>query len=539
MFDAPPQPFLTENIPLDSGGLDYLGLRWVNLKLLAERLLPGINNATRDFGTYCLATWIAWKFRQMCHSERDFTKKHFTTFREAVEVAISFGIRPESAASLKLGVPHRRIGVRQKFTPPGELSFKNAKRGNSTSIFSAPLYGPSLKYLGLLADAAAIDQSKAGISIPTRLAAAELLGSVVDTQLSKSGAYAKLARMGPISLTSSELDDLAVAGLHPASARLLSKKVKQGFLSLLVPKGTAIGRTTTARLLVSTVKKYPNMSLKDIRAMWHTGLTVKGTPISDAGEAEAAQRQLWAVLQSRQYQRWIIETFLLCFETALRDGFRTIDDMAAHLHRQSGFGKAKLKELFAEEAVGISSASEWHRVGSQWHKKVGPAHPKYLANCDQLPDDESELSEFAFRLLARWWIPLNDWPQHPDCQSWLRLGGEDRIGTKWFHQWITDRLDQPIRLVLRDILEKLVFAQHVRIALSRFDGEGQRLRFALGDRGIIPVIPIDHLTDGIPGWTNDRLGAMADLLSDLSVVSIDSDGRLALDELAQDVLSAQ
>jgi hypothetical protein len=535
VFEAPAQPFLTEAIPLESGGLDYLGLRGVNLNLLAERLLPGINNATRDVGTYVLATWVAWKFRKMCGSEKEFTRSRFVQFREAVEVALSYNIRANSPGNEQFGEPHRKIGVQQKFEPPGELSFQNAKRGNSTSVFSAPLYGPSLRFLGLLTEAAATDQLKADIPIPSSDERTEVIVSDLDRHLANSVAYPRLTRLGEISLTESELDDLALAGLHPAFALQLGKRAKKAFISMLVPKDIESGRTITAKLLVATVKQYPGKTLSKIRAMWHTGLTDDGAAIKSFGTVEDAQRELWAVFQSRQYQRYIIECFLRCFEIALRAGIHSIDDMVAHFHRQSGLGKRTLAEFFTAEAADISMTADWVRVAVQWKKKVGPAHSKYLANCDELPSD-SELCKFVFELLARWWIPMNDWTSHPDCQKWLTFGDEDRMSAKWFHGWVQERLDAPIQVVLHDIFEKLVFAQHVRIALSRFDGEGQRLRFALADKGITPMVTFTKLTRGIPGWTNDRLQSLADLLSDLSVLQVDEEQQYFLGDSSSELL---
>ena len=46
------EPFLTEDFSQDGGGIDFLGLRFVNLRILGTRLLPEINNAVRDCGTF-------------------------------------------------------------------------------------------------------------------------------------------------------------------------------------------------------------------------------------------------------------------------------------------------------------------------------------------------------------------------------------------------------------------------------------------------------------------------------------------------------
>jgi hypothetical protein len=535
MIKASERPFLPQKIPLDGGGLDFLGLRWVNLKLLADILLPGINNATQDFGTYCLATWIAWKFRRICKSDRDFNPENFAVFREAVEVAMSHAIRQTSSATIEFGPPHRNIGIQQKVLLPGQLTFANAKRGNSTSVFSAPLYGPSLKFVGLLTEAEAIDGTSTGIPIPHSNPAADFIGQTVEGILEGSTAFSKLTRLGPVVLSEGEIDNLALTGLHPARWRRIGKNVKRKFLSLLTPANAPNGRTTSAQLLVSTVRRLPGKTLDEIRAVWHTGLSESDKPFELSGELEL-HRQRWALFQIRQYQRWIIELFLYQFEVGLLNGVRSLDELTARLHRESGLGRSTLSDLFYDEARSVSSASDWNRVANQWTRKVGPSDEKYVGTHAFPCPEGNEACEMSFRLLARWWIPTCVWVAHAAHQDTITLGGEDRMSIKWFHDWIRARLSLPVRAVLREILEQLVFAQHVRIALSRFDGESQRLRFALGDHGIVPTqSTLDKLTNGIPGWTADRLNAFANILDDLSVITIDNEGRLTLGELADEI----
>src|SRR5947208_16943713 len=110
MIEAPDRPFLTEDFSPDGAGIDFLGLRWVNLRILDEYLLPGVNNATEDFGVYCLAAWLPWKFKSMCKNEKQFRLPQFTRFRQAVEVAMSFVTRDQSPATLEFGAVHRQIG---------------------------------------------------------------------------------------------------------------------------------------------------------------------------------------------------------------------------------------------------------------------------------------------------------------------------------------------------------------------------------------------------------------------------------------------
>ncbi len=66
-----------------------------------------------------------------------------------------------------------------------------------------------------------------------------------------------------------------------------------------------------------------------------------------------------------------------------------------------------------------------------------------------------------------------------NTQELMKLGGSDRISIAWFLQWLDDRRERPMKEFLKDVYSDLVFAQHMRIALSRYDGSAQRLRFLL------------------------------------------------------------
>ena len=70
-------------------------------------------------------------------------------------------------------------------------------------------------------------------------------------------------------------------------------------------------------------------------------------------------------------------------------------------------------------------------------------------------------------------------------------------------------------------LSRVIFAQHMRIALARFDGTAQRLRFLIGDGGIEATISArsDLGERGLP-WMPDRLDPLAGLLCDCGVLAV-------------------
>jgi len=99
------------------------------------------------------------------------------------------------------------------------------------------------------------------------------------------------------------------------------------------------------------------------------------------------------------------------------------------------------------------------------------------------------------------------------------LGGSDRMSINWFIDWVESRSSQSIRKFLAQVFNELVFSQHIRIALSRFDGNTQRLRFAIGDDGLEQVGQASNFGGLDLPWMADRLDSFSDLLGDLDVVT--------------------
>src|SRR5688572_25820723 len=102
-------------------------MRQVHLAMLQEELIPGINNATADFTTFCLGEWIPCKFRRLC-GKADFSLSNYTAFREAMEVAMAYATRDHSPAEEDFGRPRTRMGIQHEPPLPGPLTFEAARR---------------------------------------------------------------------------------------------------------------------------------------------------------------------------------------------------------------------------------------------------------------------------------------------------------------------------------------------------------------------------------------------------------------------------
>lgn len=533
----PDKPFLTLSFGPRSGGIDFLGMRQVNLSVFLEQLIPGLNNVTGDFGVFCLGAWIPWKFEKLA-GPKTYTLAGFHKFQEAVEVAVAYVTRSGSPAEERFGVPWRRTGVRNLPQLPGKLTFEGVGRNHTSSLYAAALYGPSLRYIGLLAPSSALagDGGASGIPVAAKDADTEEIVNGVEAALARSKHFDKVNRLDVPAIDAEALEDLGRHGLHPSFFRTAGVKLKRALLSKLFsadPAGET--RRLTAALILATIDRTTVKNVEGLRRCWYTCFLPTGKPLALVGAPLQEHRQKWAVFQARQIQRTAIELLLRCFELAVRDGCRTIDAVIARWRNRSPEELSKIlsgtvRQLVRGEAAAVSRSPDLLTASRVWNDKVHGAHASY--DDPDETDVDAELLR-SLRIVARWWLRTSAWIADGVLPRWFQEGqGERRMSLGWFHRWVATRLDDSVEAMLHDAFSGLVFAQHVKVALMRFDGEVQRLRFTLGDDGIIPCPEVGEKFGSAPKRMDDRLGSFVRLLEDLGVLSWQDGGRLVAGQLS-------
>jgi len=276
MLEIPSRPFFNKDFSDRGGGIDFLGLGSVNLDILTTDLIPEINNATSDIGTYFIATWIPWKFEEICRRQgpKSYSLGSFRKFRERIEVALAVVMRDGSPAEEKFGRVQRKIGTDQKLKFPSDLSFKSAGRTDATSLYAAPLYGPSVRYLDLVGYA--VSQSGGSSGIPKTLENPEaiLIAEYVDSCLRKSRYYRMFDSLDDVSVAEKEIDDLGVNGLHPSFYRTADAKIKDAFSSKLFESEA---RLSTAQLLAASFKEVGAIDLDSLKDRWYSDVGIGKT----------------------------------------------------------------------------------------------------------------------------------------------------------------------------------------------------------------------------------------------------------------------
>jgi hypothetical protein len=518
-------------------------MRQVNLSVFLEQLIPGLNNATGDFGVFCLGAWIPWKFEKLV-GPKTYTLAGFYAFQEAIEVAVAYVTRSGSPSEQHFGEPWIRIGVRNLPKLPGKLAFARVGRKRSNTLYAAALYGPSLRYIGLLEPTSALadDGGASGIPVTAKDAETEEIASGVEAALAKSKHFDKVNRPDIAAMDAEALEDLGRHGLHPSFFRTTGVKVKRAFLRKLFsddPGGQT--RRLTAALIIATIDRTTVEGVEDLRRCWYTGLLPTGKSLALTDASLQSHRRGWAVFQARQIQRTAIELLLRCFELAVRDGCRTIDAVIAHWRTRSPEKLASIlsgtvRQLVQGEATPVSRSPDPLVASRAWNAKVHGAHDSY--DDPDETDVDGELLR-SLRVLARWWLRTRAWIEDRVLPHWFQEGqGERRLSMGWFHNWVAGRFDETVEVMLRDAFSDLVFSQHVKVALMRFDGEVQRLRFTLGDDGIVPCPEVGEKFGSAPGRMNDRLGSFVCLLEDLGVLSWEDGERLVEGQLSGETVGS-
>lgn len=548
LFDS---PFLIDRIGGRGGGVDFLGLRQVNLNILQDKLIPGLNNATEDMGSFLLGTWIPWKFRQICgNDKRQFVYSKFNVFREAIEMAMTCAMFEGSPSEQKMGPTRRRMGVRSSVRLPGPLSFAATNRTYNSSLYAAPLYGPSLRYLRLLQyyDARAEDGTSTDIPLASTDAPTTQLMAFVDKCLRDSRHLKDFLQLRVPRVKQAAVDDLGLKGLNPAFYRQAPRAIKQAFAAKFfsadeyghrrwltavlicetIGEQTAIAKVAKHLDKVGFTRQDQDPFFEALLRIWYTGMLSAGRRIKLSYELES-HRLRWAAFQARQIQRSILEEFLCCFETALLQGCRTIDSVIQYwLHESPAGSKAMfgrpLKDLCRKEASKIYHGTDFSKASELWNERI---HPSHEAFDDFDGDDDSFGLMSAAIIMVRWWIRVHSWNRINFLTPLLGSGDRDRISISVFCNWLHERLDAPLFEVLHQLLSDLIFAQHIKFAIMRFDGEVQRLRFTLGDDGIVPTEELRDKLAVPPVRMADRLRSFAGILSDLDILDI-HDGTITL-----------
>jgi hypothetical protein len=496
----------------DRGGVDFLGMRQVNVNMMAG-VLPGINNVTWWLRPFSVVSWIYWKFFHLASEAgiSEPTGEQLRIWKEKVEVLFTWGHKLDG----RQGLP----GI--SFNPPGggaaSLSFSDwGRTALNTSLMAAVQYGPAAKTL----DGLGFLEPWSG---PFFKACGEGpdLAQALDACVSNLDAFGLLNSLGADSATPEQ----ARALFQGWSVNNPTVKEKQAFCRAFfqaptVGQDSRIGRRSTTVQLILDLLSASDRPLAE-RAV-RAGLFF-GRPNTTQKRTEREELKTgwlrWQVLQIRQLQRLALEALLSWFEVRLsvHNDKGTEQITAAAMNSITSDPNifplrqtvAECRRAFASECPDNPTFLALSEGSALW--SPFDLMDTIQANVRQQDDAIVPYALRALFVCARFTdLMFGTKTVRPE----LMQGIAERMSLSFLRD-TTDRCSGlEVVEFTRFLFENLVLSQHFSVAARRFDGETQRLRISIEEEGL------EFLADKplVPFVTPDRLATALSLMADCGLI---------------------
>lgn len=510
-----PRPIFVAPYQPDRGGVDFLGLRQVNIDMMAG-VLPGINNVTWWIRPFSVLSWIYWKFYELASQQKiaQPTGEQLRVWREKVETLFTWSHKLEGLQ----GLP----GI--SFNPPGDglipLDFSAwGRTALNTSLMAAIQYGPAAKTL----DGLGFLEPESG---PFFRACAEgrELAAALDAKLMAVDTAHLLSSLAAASATSDVAHSYYQSWAVSAATEREQKAFRRAFFSADdVGTDSALGRrSSTVALIQEFVESagVPVMQAHIREGLFHGRLG--GSEVKLQNSKLAMGRARWQALQIRQLQRIGLEALLSWFEFRMQTHRDTDTDSIARqaeaeVSAEPGvFGLrptiGECLESFAAEAIDLDSFLQLAGTSDLWNP---PVMVQELRNAiESQPTEIVAHSMRALFVCARFTdLASKSLP----VKAELHLGGAERVSLAFLRDTLHRCSAMTVLEFLRYVFENLILSQHFSVAARRFDGATQRLRISIEEEGLsfLAEAPL------IPSVTPDRLATALSLMADCGLVSGD------------------
>lgn len=512
-MDLPAAPFFVSRFRDASGGVDFLGLRTVNLGFMDE-FLPGINNVTTRVRPYSLMCWTASAFLRQFADRFGDAASHdaFVRFREKVEVLFNWSHH----------LAHDDAGlVGNSQTPPAaegvvELSFAAWKR--NVSLLDAVNYGPSLKVdngLGFLV------QAKRDIYVPTNVG--EALAGALESALAQCTGHDALASVDSIRGDTGLAIDL-YPGWISTSPSLEESSIFRGvfYQPDRIGKSDRHGeRSASLRLILLALGRAATpMTVHELRRSMCLAPLPDELLEPHAGALRERQR-LWQVLQLRQAQRLAFEALFGWAEMRVLQG-RTlstdlVEDLISAMQSASliSSGDAPMDSLLGDAPPESAQADSIMCAGtSQPSMDIFRAMDDLQSAIRRRNGSAAAPSVILLLLCARIAQQL---ARDAAYLEYLQRGEARRVSLDHWQRFVFARQQSPLNSFLLTVIENFLLSQHFGVAATRYTTGKQRLRLTIEERGLTPMIGgLREVWE--PQVTPDRLEAALKLMADCGLV---------------------
>jgi len=513
-MEYPSKPFFNTPYKGSQGGVDYLGIRQVNLNLMAL-FLPGINNVTYYIRPYSVMTWMAWAFKNKAREEGmyEIKKSEYEQFRQKVEILFGWGHKLDDNDKGLVGNTQKEP-INKANVP---LTFKAWKR--NVSWLDAVNYGPSLKTANGLGFIYPIKQS---IFAPTSLGVE--LAEALDNRLKKCGGYRKLT-----SLKSTTGNVALARSLHKAwSINTVSAKEAVVFRKALfapdkITEQTELGRRSASiKLILSALKSINRPATDDDVRKFMTYNLFPFKKIKDYPEPVAQMNAIWRVLQIRQLQRLSLEKIFGWMELQIIDeGFTSSTEIASSLmknlksYEPDTFGDSWVEDVLTEYEKSQLT------FGSLISSKAKNTDLDIFNYMNQIKDNNTENANaeiISLRALVLCAIIALELLKDKRAKQYVMDGGSIRISLNHWANFVYDNKSLSLKYFLIKFIDNYLLSQHFGVAAVRYSEGKQRLRLTIEDRGLVSLLA-SRKKAWSPNITSDRLDHILSLMSECRLIT--------------------
>jgi hypothetical protein len=502
-------PFFLAPHKGDPGGVDYLGMRAINLQMMDD-LLPGLNNVARQIRPFSLLSWTLWTYeKKQSESGQKMTVQGYSQYREKIESL--FVLSHKHAEISVKGI----AGANQPLveTKQTTLTFAALRRKSGNTLISAINYGPGLKGEGGLQFAEPHPDDRRVVRVGI---AGKRLAVGLDEKLKsalKPKQYEFLCATKSVELRTTELEDYAPGWLlsKPSSME------KDTFYSRLVPihptNHRERARVSTIELIFAVWKnKRKELDVHELRRC----MTMSTLP--DLPDHVEEARGRWRALQLRQAQRLAMEVLFGWIERCIwQDNVHTtyeFADMMVKAIKKARPDWAMLTAVRDRLAYfgGLADDSDslfrrgWKNLDCDLvHRSL------QLEQQAKKINRKDEIVAEAFDILALVAVHTEHFLCSPSLAKYVINPAQNRLPLQWWASTMRANAKMPVRAFFTRMVETWLVSQHLGVAASRSSVDSSRMRLSIDDAGIGSLL-VSKLKCWAPTLTADRLVTALELL---------------------------
>lgn len=507
-------PFFVEPHTQESEGVDYLGLRALNLSMM-DALLPGLNNVVSMIRPFTLMSWVAWRFEETVAGRPTVSSKEFEVFKQKVETVY---VMSQVQAGHDAGLPGRQ----QKVPTTDMIRFQFSAFQRQGSILDAALYGPAIKSLSGLGFLSASDNGVFLKPTPFGRELALALDGRLREHLTKEQ-YEFISSLNAIDAPGNLIDEQFDRAWSLAEVSVQEKETfkKRLFQPELIGQRNPHARR--AAVLLYAIESLRAVESPVNEAQLRSVMAYRFPPTLLAHPHAQTFRQVqrhWQLLQVRQAQRLAMESLFGWVERSLQHTrAASVEDLVnlalptLKLQAESPMDKVYLHQQMTWLRGAGADLDELFAAGQQ-----DPEALDVMTLCDKLETavknkgPAPDVVPLAIRLLllsARYAEAFRD--DEITTQE-VSAGARFRLPLGVWAEFLGSHESHPFSALLHKVLGSFIVSQHLGVAAARSGDEKSRMRLSIEDRGLTSVLSNSKRVL-VPRRTADRLGSALALMS--------------------------